>query len=176
MVGKGWLTGLIEAGEGVSLSFQLRRQPREKTVSAISQATMVNRSRMRDVGDTRQDFEELGDAIYAGTYLKEGMNREGEDFYYMHVLIEVVADDPETLERRVNAVETLCVASDMLAKRLREQGRKIVCIVPEKGHEYRPLCEAVGGQFIKLGLSSPDCVGLMEIRRLHGRTDQCGHG
>ena len=25
--------------------------------------------------------------------------------------------DPETLERRVNAVETLCVASDMLAKR-----------------------------------------------------------
>ena len=264
VVGKGWLTGLIEAGEGVSLSFQLRRQPREKTVSAISQATMVNRSRMRDVGDTRQDFEELGDAIYAGTYLKEGMNREGEDFYYMHVLIEVVADDPETLERRVNAVETLCVASDMLAKRcefkheqaflsflpllvmdpdierksrrnaltqgvaaafpfasyelsdaggiflglnlynrspafmdffddykytngnfaafgssgagkstmlqciakrLREQGRKIVCIVPEKGHEYRPLCEAVGGQFIKLGPSSPDCIGLMEIRR-----------
>ena len=117
VVGKGWLTGLIEAGEGVSLSFQLRRQPREKTVSAISQATMVNRFRMWDMGDTRQDFEELGDAIYAGTYLKEGMNREREDFYYMHVLIEVVADDPETLERRVNAVETLCVASDMLAKR-----------------------------------------------------------
>ena len=83
VVGKGWLTPLIEAGEGVSLSFQLRRQPREKTVSSISQTTMVNRSRMRDVGDTRQDFEELGDAIYAGTYLKEGMNREGEEFYYI---------------------------------------------------------------------------------------------
>ena len=264
VVGKGWLTPLIEAGEGVSLSFQLRRQPREKTVSSISQATMVNRSRMRDVGDTRQDFEELGDAIYAGTYLKEGMNREGEDFYYMHTLIEVVADDPDTLEQRLTSVETLCVASDMLAKRcefkheqaflsflpllisdpdierksrrnaltqgvagafpfasyelsdaggiflglnlynrspvfmdlfddykytngnfaafgssgvgkstllqcaakrLREQGRKIICVVPEKGHEYRPLCEAMGGQFIKLGPSSPDCIGLMEIRR-----------
>ena len=264
VVGKGWLTPLIEAGEGVSLSFQLRRQPREKTVSSISQATMVNRSRMRDVGDTRQDFEELGDAIYAGTYLKEGMNREGEDFYYMHTLIEVVADDPDTLEQRLTDLETLCVASDMLAKRcdfkheqaflsflpllisdpdierksrrnaltqgvagafpfasyelsdaggiflglnlynrspvfmdlfddykytngnfaafgssgvgkstllqcaakrLREQGRKIICVVPEKGHEYRPLCEAMGGQFIKLGPSSPDCIGLMEIRR-----------
>ena len=264
VVGKGWLTPLIEAGEGVSLSFQLRRQPREKTVSSISQATMVNRSRMRDVGDTRQDFEELGDAIYAGTYLKEGMNREGEDFYYMHTLIEVVANDPDTLEQRLTDLETLCVASDMLAKRcefkheqaflsflpllisdpdierksrrnaltqgvagafpfasyelsdaggiflglnlynrspvfmdlfddykytngnfaafgssgvgkstllqciakrLREQGRKIICIVPEKGHEYRPLCEAMGGQFIKLGPSSPDCIGLMEIRR-----------
>ena len=265
VVGKGWLTPLIEAGEGVSLSFYLVKQPREKTVNAIGQTTMINRSRMRDVGDTRQDFEELGDAIGAGLYLKEGMNREGQDFYYMHTLIEVIADDPDTLEQRVTAVETLCVASDMLAKRceykheaaflsflpllisdpdierksrrnaltsgvaasfpfasfelsdqkgiflglnlynrspvfidlyddykytngnfaafgnsgagkstllqsigkrLREQQRKVIYIVPEKGHEYRPLCEAVGGQFIKLGSSSPDCIGLMDIRRL----------
>ena len=241
------------------------KQPREKTVNAIGQTTMINRSRMRDVGDTRQDFEELGDAIGAGLYLKEGMNREGQDFYYMHTLIEVIADEPDTLEQRVTAVETLCVASDMLAKRceykheaaflsflpllisdpdierksrrnaltsgvaasfpfasfelsdqkgiflglnlynrspvfidlyddykytngnfaafgnsgagkstllqsigkrLREQQRKVIYIVPEKGHEYRPLCEAVGGQFIKLGPSSPDCIGLMDIRRL----------
>ena len=59
---------------------------------------------MRDVGDLRQDFEELGDAISAGLFLKEGMNREGEDFYYMHTIIEVVADDPYTLEQRVTAV------------------------------------------------------------------------
>lgn len=265
VVGKGWLTPLIEAGDGVSLSFHLVKQPREKTVNAIGQTTMINRSRMRDVGDTRQDFEELGDAIGAGLYLKEGMNREGQDFYYMHTLIEVTADDPDTLEQRMTSVETLCVASDMLAKRceykhepaflsflpllisdpdierksrrnaltsgvaasfpfasfelsdsrgiflglnlynrspvfidlyddykytngnfaafgnsgagkstllqsigkrLREQQRKVIYIVPEKGHEYRPLCEAVGGQFIKLGPSSPDCIGLMEIRRL----------
>ena len=94
VVGKGWLTPLIEAGEGVSLSFYLVKQPREKTVNAIGQTTMINRSRMRDVGDTRQDFEELGDAIGAGLYLKEGMNREGQDFYYMHTLIEVIADEP----------------------------------------------------------------------------------
>lgn len=264
VVGKGWLTSLIEAGEGVSLSFQLVKQPREKTVNAIGQTTMINRSRMRDVGDTRQDFEELGDAIGAGLYLKEGMNREGQDFYYMHTLIEVIADDPDTLEQRMTAVETLCVASDMLAKRceykheqaflsflpllisdpdierksrrnaltsgvaasfpfasfelsdqkgiflglnlynrspvfldfyddykytngnfagfgntgagksvllqcigkrVREQQRKVIYIVPEKGHEYIPLCEAMGGQYIKLGPSSDDSIGLMDIRR-----------
>ena len=264
VVGKGWLTSLIEAGEGVSLSFQLVKQPREKTVNAIGQTTMINRSRMRDVGDTRQDFEELGDAIGAGLYLKEGMNREGQDFYYMHTLIEVIADDPDTLEQRMTSVETLCVASDMLAKRceykheqaflsflpllisdpdierksrrnaltsgvaasfpfasfelsdqkgiflglnlynrspvfldfyddykytngnfagfgntgagksvllqcigkrVREQQRKVIYIVPEKGHEYIPLCEALGGQYIKLGPSSDDSIGLMDIRR-----------
>ncbi|MFQ9916757.1 MAG: hypothetical protein ACLRWQ_10565 [Flavonifractor plautii] len=36
-----------------------------------------------------------------------------------------------------------------IGKRVREQGRKVICIVPEKGHEYRPLCESLGGQFIK---------------------------
>ena len=45
------------------------------------------------------------------------MNRQGEDFYYMNTLIEVTADDPETLEQRVTAVEKLCVASDMIARR-----------------------------------------------------------
>lgn len=263
-VGSGWLSPLVEAGEGVSLSFTLKRQPKERVLSKISQTTMINRSRMRDVGDTRQDYEELDSAIASGLYLKDVMNRQGEDFYYMHTLIEVTADDPETLEQRVAAVETLCVASDMIARRcdyrqeqaflsslpvlaldpdverksrrnaltsgaaaafpfasyelsdrngiflglnmynktpvfldpyddykytngnwwiggssgagktftlltlggrLRQQGRQVIYIVPKKGHEFRPLCEQIGGQFIRLAPSSSDCVNIMDIRR-----------
>ena len=52
-----------------------------------------------------------------GMYLKDVMNRQGEDFYYMHTLIEVTASDPETLEHRVTAVEKLCVSVDMIARR-----------------------------------------------------------
>ena len=59
---------------------------------------MINRSKMRDVGDTRSDFEELDSAISSGIYLKEGMNR-GNRFYYMSTIIEVTAEDEETLER-----------------------------------------------------------------------------
>ena len=77
----------------------------------------MNRSRMRDVADTRQDFEELDSAIASGMYLKDVMNRQGEDFYYMHTPIEVTASDPETLEHRVTAVEKLCVSVDMIARR-----------------------------------------------------------
>ncbi|MDR1131354.1 MAG: hypothetical protein LBL15_02930 [Oscillospiraceae bacterium] len=117
VVGNGWLSALVEAGEGIGLSFTVKRQPKDKVLSKVAQTTMINRSRMRDVGDTRQDFEELDSAITAGLYLKENINRNNEDFYYMHTLIEVTADDPETLEYRVSAVETLCVSIDMLAKR-----------------------------------------------------------
>ena len=116
-VGSCWLAPLVEAGEGVNISFIFNRQPKDKILSKIAQTTMVNRSRMRDVEDTRQDFEELDSAINSGLYLKDVMNRQGEDFYYMHTLIEVVADDPEALEQRVTAVEKLCVSIDMIARR-----------------------------------------------------------
>ena len=86
-------------------------------LSKIAQTTMVNRSRMRDVEDTRKDFEELDSAISSGLYLKDVMNHQGEDFYYMHTLLEVVADDPEPLEQRVTAVEKLCISIDMIARR-----------------------------------------------------------
>ena len=86
-VGSCWLAPLVEAGEGVNMSFLVKRQSKEKILSKISQTTMVNRSRMRDVGDTRQDYEELDSAISSGLYLKDVMNRQGEDFYYMHTLI-----------------------------------------------------------------------------------------
>ena len=116
-VGTCWLAPLVEAGEGINLSFLVKRQPKEKILSKIAQTTMVNRSRMRDVGDTRQDYEELDSAISSGLYLKDVMNRQGENFYYMHTLIEVTAPDSETLEQRVTEVEKLCVSVDMIARR-----------------------------------------------------------
>jgi hypothetical protein len=56
VVGTGWLSALVEAGDGVGLNFIIKKQPREKIISKIAQTTMVNRSRMREVGDARQDL------------------------------------------------------------------------------------------------------------------------
>ena len=263
-VGSCWLAPLVEAGEGINMSFLVRRQSKEKILSKISQTTMMNRSRMREVGDTRQDYEELDSAISSGLYLKDVMNRQGEDFYYMHTLIEVTAPDPETLEQRATEVEKLCVSVDMIARRcdykneqaflsalpilaldadierksrrnaltsgvaaafpfasyelsdhngiflglnlynrspvfldpyddykytngnwwiggstgagktvtlqclggrLRQQGKRVIIIAPKKGHEFRPLCEKLGGLYLRMSPSSKDCPNLMAIRR-----------
>ena len=251
-VGSCWLAPLVEAGEGINMSFLVRRQSKEKILSKISQTTMMNRSRMREVGDTRQDYEELDSAISSGLYLKDVMNRQGEDFYYMHTLIE---PDPETLEQRATEVEKLCVSVDMIARRcdykneqaflsalpilaldadierksrrnaltsgvaaafpfasyelsdhngiflglnlynrspvfldpyddykytngnwwiggstgagktvtlqclggrLRQQGKRVIIIAPKKGHEFRPLCEKLGGLYLRMSPSSKD--------------------
>lgn len=69
------------------------------------------------MGDTRQDYEELDSAISSGFWLKEGINRTGQDFYYVSTVIEVTADDEEELEIRANDVMTLCVSMSMVVKR-----------------------------------------------------------
>ena len=112
-----WLAPLVEAGDNIGISFTFRRMPRDKTLSRISQKTMLNRSKMREVDDTRQDFEELDDAISSGFFLKEGMNRGGQDFYYMSTVIEITAYDVEELEQRVADVMTLCSSMSMVCKR-----------------------------------------------------------
>lgn len=116
-LGLSWLSPLVDAGDGISLSFFLERKRKEQILPKISKTTMLNRSRMRDVDDTRTDYEALDDAVQSGMYIKQEINRENEDFYYMATLIEVVADDLESLEKRLSYVEHLCASMDMIARR-----------------------------------------------------------
>ena len=111
-----WLGALVEAGENIGISFTYQRMERSKILNRIAKKTMFNRSRMREVEDTRSDYEELDSAIASGMYLKEGMNRENMDFYYMSTLIEITADNEDDLERNVSDVHTLCTSMDMVCK------------------------------------------------------------
>lgn len=113
----GWLAALVGLGDGISLSITLHRRPREKILPRVSSSTMWSRSRMRDVDDTRADYEQMDSAIYAGQYIKSQMNRAGEDYYDMHTLIEVTADTPELLKTRVAEVERYCSSQDIVCKR-----------------------------------------------------------
>lgn len=41
----------------------------------------------------------------------------------------------------------------------------MVCVIPKKGHEFRPNCEQLGGLYLRLSPSSRDCPNIMAIRR-----------
>ncbi len=129
-----WLSPLAELGDGISLSFFLDKKRKEQILPKVSKTTMFRRSRLRDVGDTRMDYEELDDAISAGLYIKNGLNRDGEEFYYMHTLIEVTALDTETLSNRVLQVQNLCSSMDMTVRRAdwyHEQCFKNLCFLSQ---------------------------------------------
>ena len=112
-----WLAPLVEAGDGINLSFTLKRQRKDKILPKISKSVMINRTRLNEVEDTRMDYEELDSAIVAGLYMKDEMNRNGEDFYYMHTVIEVTADNETLLKERVKAMETLCISIGLTARK-----------------------------------------------------------
>lgn len=262
--GLAWLSPIIELGDGISVSFFLDKKRKDQMLPKVAKTTMLNRSRMREVDDTRADFEQLDDAISSGMYIKEKINREGEDFFYMHTLIEVTAEDEELLNKRVQQVQNLCSSMDftirradwcheqcfrsmlplakldpdiekksrrnilttgaaaafpfssfeladdqgvllginlhnnsavfldnyntdlyssgnfslfgmtgagktytilLLAIRLRLCNVQEFLIAPEKGFEYRDVCDAIGGQYIRLARGSEDVINIMDIRR-----------
>lgn len=53
----------------------------------------------------------------------------------------------------------------LMAIRMRIKHIPVYIIAPEKEHEFRRVCSAVGGQFIQLGAGSPNRINIMEIFR-----------
>ena len=51
----------------------------------------------------------------------------------------------------------------LIAIRMRIKHIPIYILSPEKEHEFRRVCEALGGQFIQLGAGSPNRINVMEI-------------
>lgn len=53
----------------------------------------------------------------------------------------------------------------LMAMRLRQQQVHTIIIAPDKGHEFRRSCKAIGGQFISLAPGSKQTINIMEIRK-----------
>lgn len=51
----------------------------------------------------------------------------------------------------------------LMAIRMRIKHIPVYILAPEKEHEFRRVCEALGGQFIQMGAGSPNRINVMEI-------------
>lgn len=111
-VSAGWLSMLVNAGEGIDVDVYLTRQPRDRISQKLGQQLRINRSKIKDASDTNSDFDDLEDAIRGGYFLKEGI-ANNEDFYYLTLLITVTADNPDDLEWRVGELKKLMISQDM---------------------------------------------------------------
>lgn len=108
----GWLSLLINAGDGIDTDLFLFRQPKEQAVRRLGQQLRINRSKIREVSDTNTDFDDLDSAINSGYFLKDGL-ANNEDFYYMSILITVTAHMPEELEWRERELKKMLISQDI---------------------------------------------------------------
>lgn len=108
----GWLSLLINAGDGIDTDLFLFRQSKEQAVRRLGQQLRINRSKIREASDTNTDFDDLDSAINSGYFLKEGL-ANNEDFYYMSILITVTAHMPEELEWRERELKKMLISQDI---------------------------------------------------------------
>lgn len=110
----GWISLLVNAGEGIDVDIFFDRQPKDRIQQKLGQQLRINRSKIKDTSDTNSDFDDLDSAIRSGYFLKEGL-ANNEDFYYMNILITITADSPPELEWRTNEMKKLMLSQDMEA-------------------------------------------------------------
>lgn len=111
----GWLSLLVNAGEGIDVDVFVEKQPKDKIQFKLGQQIRINRSKIKDASDTNTDFDDLEGAIHSGYYLKDGLSNN-EDFYYMNILVTVTANNKIELEWRVNEIKKLLISQDITIK------------------------------------------------------------
>lgn len=123
-VAPGWLSLLVNAGEGIDIDFFLQKQPKDKIQQRLGQQIRINRSKLKDASDTNTDYDDLDSAIRSGYFLKQGL-ANNEDFYYMNLLITITASTLEELQWRIQEMKKLLISQDMDLRTcyfLQEQG------------------------------------------------------
>lgn len=108
----GWLSLIVNAGEGIDIDMFLTRQPKERIIQKLGQQLRINRSKIKETSDTNTDFDDLDGAIRSGYFLKEGLGNN-EDFYYLNLLVTVTASSVEELEWRQAELKKLLLSQDI---------------------------------------------------------------
>ena len=109
----GWMSSLINAGEGVDIDIYLRKENRSRTIDKVAQRIRLNRTKIKGMQDTNTDYEELASSIQAGYYIKQHMASNNEDLYYLSVFITVSAATYEELIWRKNQLTDMLKSMDL---------------------------------------------------------------
>ncbi len=108
----GWLSLLINAGEGIDVDMFFFKQDKVKSMERIGRRIRLNYSKIKDTYNMNNDFDDLNESIQAGYYLKHGLGRN-EEFYYMSILITVTGHSIKEVEWRAKEMAKLLNSQDI---------------------------------------------------------------
>ena len=109
----GWMSSLINAGEGIDVDVHLRKENRSRIIEKVAQRIRLNRTKIKGMQDTNTDYEELSDSINAGYYIKRGLASNNEDLFYMSIFITVSAKSLAELNWRKQQITDMLKSIDV---------------------------------------------------------------
>ena len=117
----GWMSTLINAGEGIDIDVHLRRENRSRAIDKVAQRIRLNRTKLKSLQDTSTDYEELTNSIQAGYYIKQSIANYNEDLFYFSVFITISAKSYEELLWRKQQMVDMLKSMDMYVSECRFQ-------------------------------------------------------
>ena len=166
----GWMSSLINAGEGIDVDVHLRRENRSKTIDKVAQRIRLNRTKLRSMQDTSTDYEELTNSIQSGYFIKNGIANNNEDLFYMSVFITISAKSYDELMWRKQQMTDMLKSMDMFTSDCRfkqEDAFKSVMpflsIVPflEKKSQRNVLTSGAASTYMFTSFEMSDDTGVL---------------
>ena len=115
LVGAAWLSPLINAGEAIDVDLFLHKMPSDRMQVQVGRNLRINKAKISEVSTTSADYNKMGDIMESGYYLQRGLN-DGQEFFYLNVLVTVKAFSKKDLENRVSEVIKMMTAKQITLK------------------------------------------------------------
>lgn len=170
MVRAGWMSSLINAGDGIDVDVHLRRENRSKTIDKVAQRIRLNRTKLKSMQDTSTDFEELTNSIQAGYFIKHGIANNNEDLFYMSIFITVSAKTYEELLWRKQQITDMLKSMDMYTSDCRfQQEEALKSVMPflhitpslEKKSQRNVLTSGAASTYMFTSFEMSDDTGVL---------------
>ena len=114
----GWMSTLIEAGDGIDVDIILRKENRTTARERVALKLKLNRIKVSGRSDVDTDYEQIQGAIESAKYIKNCLS-SGEDFYHMYTFVTVSAETLELLRRRLEQVDDYLTQNEIDCKQIK---------------------------------------------------------
>lgn len=158
----GWMSSLIESGDGIDVDVILRKENRTAAKERVALKMKLNRIKASDRSDIDMDYEQLHNAIMSAQYIKQALSA-GEDLYKMCIFISVSADTLEGLTIRLEQVNDYLYSRDIEVRKIQwrlEDAFQVVC--PVLSYK-KDLFDAAGRNVMTSGAASTYMMTSAEI-------------
>lgn len=106
-VPKGWISAIVNAGEGIDMDMFIQKESREKMQERIGRKLRWTTSKMNNLSDSTTEYDDLNDIMASGYYLKRNLAGGAQDFYYVGIMITITAQSLSALKQKKSEMISL---------------------------------------------------------------------
>lgn len=149
----GWMSTLIETGEGIDIDICLAKENRSRAKDRVALKLKLNRIKASGRSDTDTDFEEIEGAIQSAKYIKNCLSN-GEDLYHMQIFITVSANTKEQLQQRKESMFDYLYSNDLTVREIHLRLEDAFQIVTPILSTKKELMDIAGRNIMTNGVAS----------------------